>query len=248
MRGIPGNPVTCTGCGELKGSPKDRRCHGCRVKARPNPNHRFFWTQDLDQALARAYKDAHCRRELKENLDHVQQLCGFTRVVMLARAAALGLNAHRRCWTAEEIEILGESAGVLSKAAIARKLRRSYWSVKAELSKLHLSSQVREGYSQTDVAYLLGVGPRSVRKWVARGWLRTERGRITEASMLKLIREHPEEYRLNRVDEAWFKGLLFPAFGRMYIEAASQAAARVSPVNGLSVRFDEAAICGQSPF
>jgi hypothetical protein len=31
--------------------------------------------------------------------------------------------------------------------------------------------------------------------------------------MIKFLREHPEEYRLSRVDEAWYKGLLFQSFG-----------------------------------
>lgn len=68
-----------------------------------------------------------------------------------------------------------------------------------------------------DVQYLLGVGGRSIKKWIKLGWLRVQNDRITEASMVKFLREHPEEYRLNRVDETWFKGLLFPSFGRNHI-------------------------------
>jgi hypothetical protein len=226
VRGIPKNPVACVGCGELKGSPKDQMCHACRIKARPNANKRFSWTPELDQELRLVYKEASSRRELTGNLDYFQQRSGFTRVVVLARATQLGLSAQRRRWGMEEIEVLSESAGTLSKSAIARKLRRSYWSVKAECSKLQISSRVTDGYSRTDIEYLLGVGPRSVKKWINLGWLRVQAGRVTEASMVKFLREHPEEYRLNRVDEAWFKGLLFPSFGRKYNETVVQAVAK----------------------
>jgi hypothetical protein len=40
---------------------------------------------------------------------------------------------------------------------------------------------------------------------------------------MKFLRDHPEEYRLNRVDEAWFKGLMFPSFGRAYIPRSANA-------------------------
>ncbi|HXB21271.1 MAG TPA: hypothetical protein VNV88_07820 [Candidatus Solibacter sp.] len=213
MRGIPNNPVVCIGCGELRGSPKDRRCHSCRIQTRPNPNKKFSWTAELDQELQLAYKEAHTRRELSENLNRFQKRSGFTRIVMLARAAQLGISAKRKRWTPEEIEVLSEAAGSLSKAAIARKLKRSYWAVKAECSKLQISSRLSEGYSRADIECLLGVGPRSVRKWITLGWLRVQDGRVTEPSVIKFLREHPEEYRLSRVDEAWYKGLLFPSFG-----------------------------------
>jgi hypothetical protein len=111
---------------------------------------------------------------------------------------------------------LSEAAGRLSKSAIARKLNRTYWSVKAEFSKLELQSRVRDGYSQVDVALLLGASPQSVRKWIGLGWLRMYDSRITEVSLVRFLRTHAEEYQLSRVDEAWFKGLLFPEFGRKH--------------------------------
>jgi hypothetical protein len=213
MRGIPNHPVVCIGCGELKGSPKDRQCHSCRIQTRPNPNRRFSWTPELDQELQLAYQEARTRRELTENLNLFQKRSGFTRIVVLARATQLGISEKRKRWSPEEVKVLSEAAGTLSKAAIARKLKRSYWSVKAECSRLQLSSRLSDGYSRSDVQYLLGVGQRTIRKWIALGWLRVQDGRVTEPSMIKFLREHPEEYRLSRVDEAWYKGLLFPSFG-----------------------------------
>jgi hypothetical protein len=59
-----------------------------------------------------------------------------------------------------------------------------------------------------------------VKIWIGRGWLRyggqgsaLHSTRIPEPSVKRFLKEHPEEYRLARVDEAWFKGMLFTAFG-----------------------------------
>jgi DNA-binding CsgD family transcriptional regulator len=214
---MPNNPVACTRCGNLTGSPADQLCHGCRIKTRPNPNQRFCWNSELDRQLRTAYQEASGRCDLTQRLSAFQKRTGFTRVVVLARATQLGLSSALKRWTAEELEMLGELAGTLSKSAIARKLGRSYWSVKAQCSRLSIQSRLTSGYSRADVEYLLGVGARSVRKWIKLGWLRVQDDRITETSMVRFLREYPEEYRLSRVDETWYKGLLFPSFGRNYI-------------------------------
>jgi hypothetical protein len=213
-RGIPNNPVVCRKCQDPHGCPKDRLCHRCRIQEKPNPNKRYHWTSNLDLALKRAYQGASTRRELSRNLDQLQLRTGFTRVVILARAATLGFGARRRRWTAEEIVALTKAAGRLSD--IARRLSGSYRSIKSEFSRLDLRSHVIDGYSQTDVACLLGASERSVRKWISLGWLKLQHSRVTEASLIRFIRTQPEEYQLSRVDEAWFKGVLFSAFGRKY--------------------------------
>jgi len=74
---------------------------------------------------------------------------------------------------------------------------------------------VSANYSQQDVEELLGVGRKRVCQWIRNGWLQLLDGRVTEKSLEKFLRLHPEEYQLSRVDEAWFKGMLFPSFGRL---------------------------------
>jgi hypothetical protein len=216
MRGFPNHPVTCSKCGSAKGCPKDSLCHGCRVTCRPNANKRFCWTTDLDSTLTRAYRSAHTRRELSSNLNHIQRLSSFTRVVILSRAAVLGLSfAVRRPWTETEIELLGEDLGTRSQSQIAKRLGRTYYSVKAQVSRMGLSACVSAHYSQHDVQQLFGVGRKRVCQWIRNRWLQLQDGRITERSLERFLRQHPEEYQLNRVDEAWFKGMLFPSFGRL---------------------------------
>jgi hypothetical protein len=218
MRGIPNHPVKCGKCGNDRGCPKDRLCHRCRIASRPNPNKRFFWTAELDTLLHRAYRTARHRRELSDNLNHLQHRTGFTRVVILSRAEALGLSyAVRRPWTEPEIEFLRENLGTLSKSRIAKRLGRTYTSVKAQVARMALSARVSSNYSQQDVGQLLGVGQKRVGQWIQNGWLRTLDGRVTETTLEKFLRRHPQEYQLSRVDEAWFKGMLFPNFASSWL-------------------------------
>jgi hypothetical protein len=48
---------------------------------------------------------------------------------------------------------------------------------------------------------------------------------------VRFLRDHPEEYRLNRVDETWFKGLMFPLFGRAYIPGSGTTRSKQSTVD-----------------
>ncbi len=136
-------------------------------------------------------------------------------MVILSRAAVLGLSfAVRRPWTESEIASLREDLGTRNKSQIAKRLGRTYYSVKAQVARLALSARVSADYSHQDVQQLLGVGRKRVCQWMQKGWLHLLNGRITEKSLDKFLRQHPEEYQLSRVDEAWFKGMLFPSFGR----------------------------------
>jgi len=127
------------------------------------------------------------------------------------------------------MDSLGDLAGTQSKSSIARRLGRSYWAVKAQCAKHNISARVTSGYSRADLEYLLGVGSRSVRKWIQLGWLKIQQDRINEPGMIKFLREHPEEYRLNRVDETWFKGLLFPSLAGTTFQQLTTAEGNLHP-------------------
>ena len=159
MRGIPRKAVLCRVCRQQNGCEKDQLCHGCRIKMRPNPNKRFHWTAELDEMLRRAYKQVHRRQDLSTSLDEMECRTGFSRAAILSRAAELRLNAPRRPWSEQEIRLLAQSAGTVSKASIARKLGRSYWSVKAAFARLEFSARLVEGFTREDIAGLLGASP-----------------------------------------------------------------------------------------
>jgi hypothetical protein len=183
------------------------------MRSRPPVRRKFIWTVELDSILRRAYKDAHTRAALSINLNNLQQRAGFTRNVILSRAVQLGLAfSTRRPWTTEELRILEDGSGQITPKALAAKLSRTHGSVKAKMKQLELSARISEGYTQDDLRQLLGVGIRAIEKWLSLGWLRMAHERIPEASVIRFLRLHSEEYHLGRVDQAWFKGLLFPAF------------------------------------
>ncbi len=216
MRGVPNNPVRCLQCGRMNGCASDSLCHSCRMLGRSSSARKFVWTPELDDVLRRAYKSAHSRADLSANLTHLQRRAGFTRNAILTRAVQLGLSfSTRRAWTAEELQTLEDLAGRTTLKALSLKLNRTHASVQGKVKELGLSVRFREGYSLDDLRQLLGVSVRSIRAWLAAGWLRTVRGRVPEACVVKFLRLHPGQYHLGRVDQAWFKGLLFPAFNSL---------------------------------
>src|SRR5579859_2195964 len=120
MRGVPNFPVLCSVCGELNGAPKDKLCHSCRLRSKPNSQKKFFWTRDFDARLRDSYTRASTREDLTASLNALQRLTGFPRFVILARAAELGLSfVRRRPWSDEEIHFLKSNAGRLSVKAMA---------------------------------------------------------------------------------------------------------------------------------
>jgi hypothetical protein len=140
-------------------------------------------------------------------------MSGFSRFTINSRAAVLGLSSDvRRPWSKEDLLFLRDNLGRITTTVIARKLGRTYYSVKAQVSKLGMSVRLTEGYTQGDLQQLLGVSKRRIEKWVQMDWLRMKANRASEASVARFLRSHPGEYALSRVDEAWFKGLVFPAF------------------------------------
>jgi len=221
--------VVCSGCHRLNGCAADRMCHSCRLQRRAPANKKFQWTPELDEKLRHAYQRAQTKVALTYNLDLVQRSCGFTRVVILSRAAVLGLAfCRRRPWTKEEIDRLGEHAGMSTLAALAKKLDRTPASVKAKLKQLEISFRLREGYTKEDLRLLLRVSTKSIRNWVNRGWLRGVNGRFPESAVAKFLHQHPDQYQLGRVEEAWFKGLIFPAFNRAPQSRVNGRVARIA--------------------
>src|ERR1035441_9612333 len=102
MRGVPNHPVICRICGRVRGAPKDELCHVCRLKSRPNSKKKYFWTQELDVALTRAYRFAQNRRELTDLLNHLERSSGFPRFAIVSHAAELGLSFDIRRHRSEE--------------------------------------------------------------------------------------------------------------------------------------------------
>jgi hypothetical protein len=216
MRGMPNNPVTCEKCGGPDGFPNVRRCRRCMP---PTARKKYFWTPDLNERLRRIYAEhAHSREALGEGITALAKLMRCPRYIVSNRAGELRIRTSRgKTWTKEEVEFLRKSAGVRSIEFMMKTLKRGQVALLSKLWELRLSWRVTEGYSRQDLTAVFCVSFYTVGKWIDRGWLRPlpSTDRIPEEQVLRFIKNHPEEYSLKRVDEAWFKGMIFPSFGSL---------------------------------
>ncbi len=100
---------------------------------------------------------------------------------------------HRQPWLPREDRTLRANAGIVPTGEIAVRLGRSRPAVLARARVLGLHwyrashGQPHLGHTLADVAQLLGVDARIVRRWVAAGWLPADR----------------REVRLGRTDTLW---------------------------------------------
>lgn len=121
-------------------------------------------------------------------------------------------------WGKEEILTLRELAGQMSVRTIEKVMKRSYHSVKHQLFRMELSTQVSEGYSIQQLKTRMGVPHTKIQMWLTTKALRIKEERITEESVREFLVDHMEAYSFRRVDEPWLKGMLNPNFGeRVYV-------------------------------
>jgi len=124
---------------------------------------------------------------------------------------------QRRRWTGEEENLLREKLGAVSVNSIAKRLGRKRASVEDKAREFGLSVRISEGYTLSDLAGVFGVHKGTAKRWAERGLLgkaHEQQGsaiRFTESKVLRFIRGYPHEYNLARVDEIWFKSMLFGA-------------------------------------
>lgn len=207
-RGIASNPQPCRICGGPGG--RDLYCN----RHRPSVRQKYFWTPEKDELIRQVYRGPLDRRHLSAALKRAAATLGYPRHIVRARAMRLGLTHDtRHRWTEKEIRFLRDHAGERNVKALARSLGHGWIKVQAMMGRMDISARVRDGYTQQDIAKVLGVDEYTVRKWERWGWLtRSEplSGRFRECEIENFVRRHPEEYDLRKVDQAWFKGLLFP--------------------------------------
>lgn len=178
---------------------------------------KYFFTDELVEETRLAYCGK--KSELTSRLDRLVRRTGWPRWAFKYESGRRGWTTadHRRGWTAEEVEYLEERIGVVSVKQIAKRLGRTHQSVQAKAEKLHLSRRVREGYCLADLQVVFGESPHKVRRWVERGLLGKAHRRagslgtvrVTEANVVLFVRQHASEYDLRRVDQGWFKSMVF---------------------------------------
>jgi hypothetical protein len=177
------------------------------------PAAKYQWTADMDDQLRQLY-----RRTSRKKLALSSELTKFCssfripRTAVMNRARKLGLNTVRpfKPWTDKEKEALRKLAGLLGIYTIAKRLGRSPYAIKNQLSQMNLTAQLTDGYTIRQLQLLLGVPNRSIQMWVNTKALHMDldKERITESSVREFVRHNLFEFSFRKVDETWMKSLL----------------------------------------
>lgn len=132
-----------------------------------------------------------------------------------------------RLWTRSEEETLIEAASTQTVSEIARNLGRSEASVRLKLKSLGYSQSDLAGFKVKDLAVMLDVTIRQVRRWRQKGYLKGRSGRITEESFIKFCRVHVEKIpyaQLGWDAKVWLRSFGYrpPAQASTYPEVGSE--------------------------
>lgn len=98
--------------------------------------------------------------------------------------------AKGRPWTREEEDELRELASTQTIPTIAKQLRRTETSIRLKLRGLRFEYQDLAGFKVKDLAALLSVTVRQVRRWREKRYLDGINGRITSESFAKFCKNH----------------------------------------------------------
>ncbi len=186
------------------------------------PKKKWFWN-DLSDALVRKMYDPTV-------LGRSQMLASRLRVPRWAvnrRAAALGLSrVKEHPWSPAERAYLESNFHHVSVKALARRFGRSPTAVRLKAKRLGLRKH-DECYTACSLAQALGFVPHWVLARIRSGKLRgshrqTERKPeqggdswlITDEAVIDLIRDHPYDIDLRKVDSIWFMDLIMPCLSR----------------------------------
>jgi hypothetical protein len=167
----------------------------------------------MDDQLRQMYRRTGRKKlALSSELTKFCSAFRLPRTAVMNRARKLGLNIVRpfKPWTDKEKEALRKLAGLLGIYTIAKRLGRSPYAIKNQLSQMNLTAQLTDGYTIRQLQLLLGVPNRSIQMWVNTKALHMDldKERITESSVREFVRHNLFEFSFRKVDESWMKSLL----------------------------------------
>jgi DNA-directed RNA polymerase specialized sigma24 family protein len=187
-------------------------CRECRMREFGQARRKYHFTEELRDELRRVY--CGNRAEIAAGLDRLMRRTGWPRHAFIFEASRLRIaTRQRRIWSAAETEYLAEHLGQVSVTQIARNLGRSVQSIESRAERLRFSRRAAEGYTAEDLQRVFGASYYTVRRWMERGLLGkihdVQGRRVTTENVLRFARKHPHEYDLRRVDQTWYKAMLF---------------------------------------
>ncbi len=240
----------CARCGDSITRKHARYCDPCRVFTRGKPP-KYARTREKNQVLRDRYDGT-----VKYRAREIAQSLGWPTWVVKKRAAAIGLTqpVERHDWSAEEIEFLRRHAGKRTANWIAKQLHRSMTSVVLKFKRLKISRKFNDGYTLRRLEACFGCDHKIIQTWIQSGKLQAQR-RATERSLdawyttdldvLRFILRYPQEFRLHKVDQPWFMGLILQAFRKPMPVPVSKAVEAPTKALEPAPPGTECALCGR---
>ncbi len=197
------------------------------------PKKKWFWDDITDGLLRRMYEPTVGGRS-----QAIAARLKVPRWAVNRRASALGLSRPKeRPWLPDDEAYLESNFHHVSVKALARRFGRSPTAIKLKAKRLGLRKR-EDAYTACSLAEALGVDPHWVLARIRSGKLRashrqTERKPeqggdswlITDEAVIDLIRDHPYDIDLRKVDSFWFMDLISPLLQRSVVDVRRSKAA-----------------------
>jgi len=208
VRGIPKYPVVCKKCGSKRGFPKLELCRLCQMNEHGILRKKRVWTDGEIALLRDAYSD---HKQLRAKRKRLSELSGLTRSQIDSKARELRLCSEKhKPYTPIELKYIAENVREMTVEEIAEVLGRSPYGIKKQIYQMRLSAKLStDGYSQKTLAEVMGVPASTVHAWITRGHIQTYAGKIPECRVKEFLESKSHLYTLSKVDEFWFKQLIF---------------------------------------
>jgi len=208
---------------DFVGWPGATHCPKCRSTIRGKKiwdgRRKYVWTPERNQILRDHYN--HNATAIAQ-----QYFPGWPKWAIVHQAQALGLcRTKEKPWTKAEDAFLTEWAGVHTAQWMQKELRRrTVTAIVVRLKRLKLNRRIQaDGLTLSQLESALGVDHRQIIAWWRSGRLKGthrtnpnehERYEFQEHDVVDLLLKHPSCFRLDRVDQAWFMGLMRDAIER----------------------------------
>jgi len=201
---------------------------------RPKGARNYEWTPETDQLLlemckkqvpaakrtvaraiqrARPAATAPSPDSLRKAVEHRMAKLGIS---PLEKRRNPGVRVSKRWTEAQTAALLGALGADATIESIALRTRHTVNAVRAKIARLDYDLSEIHGYAVftvSELAELLQVPPRQVRRWKECGWLETKGRRVTEECLGRFLRDHADRIpfdALRREDQIYLLDLGFP--------------------------------------
>ena len=201
---------------------------------RPKGARNYEWTPEIDRLLAElcAERAPAAKRSVGRAIQQTRASASLPsqdslRKAVEYRMAKLGISATgkrltpsvrvAKRWTeAQTAALLGALGADATIGSIALRTGHSVKAVRAKIARLDYELHEIHGFAVftvAELAKLLHVTERQIRRWKERSWLETEGRRVTERCLGQFLREHPDQVpfdELCRADQVFLLDLGYP--------------------------------------